>query len=100
MPESLLMLDWTISIGNLLTIGMLLISGVWAFARITADVRVIKNDLKYVTGAQASLSETLLQLGTILTRVAVQDERLLMMSKKIEELSHGDGYVRHREKSN
>lgn len=87
-------LDWTVSIGNLLTVAMLLVSGVWAFAKITSDVRVVKNDLRHVIATQVSLTENLVQLGALLTRVAVQDERLLMMSKKIEELSHGQGFVK------
>lgn len=88
------MLDWTISVGNLLTIGMLLVTGVWAFARIASDVRVIKHEVKHLTEVQSTLGTAMLQLGGILTKVAVQEERMLMMSKKIDELSHGQGFVK------
>lgn len=58
----------------------------------------IKNDLNSVKGevgnlrdAQKTLNEAFTQLGRILTQVAVQDSRLNMFEKRLDELVHGQG---------
>jgi hypothetical protein len=42
---------------------------------------------------QDDLGEAFTQLGNILTKVAVQDERLNQMAKTIDEMRHGQGFV-------
>lgn len=60
------------------------------------DLWVVKNDIKHLEESQKSLAEAFSQLGKILTAVAVQDARLTMIEKKIDELAHGKGYVDSR----
>ena len=57
------------------------------------DISSLKNDINHIKENQKSLSEAFTQLGNILTKVAVQDTRIQMIEKKIDELSHGQGYV-------
>src|SRR4051812_36496154 len=92
--------DWTISIGNIGT--AILVIGGWfyAFFQLKGDVRFIKfkqqnTDLKIDT-----ISASLTALTSILTRVAVQDERLNAFDHRIEvaetdirDLQHGKGFV-------
>lgn len=40
-----------------------------------------------------SMSESFKQLGAILTQVAVQDTRLSMLEKHIDEIRHGKGMI-------
>lgn len=88
------MIDWTISVGNLLQMIAMIGGGVLVFFQLRTDVRVVKHDIANVKERQDILNEAFTQLGTVLTQVAVQDERLNQLSRQIDELRHGDGYVR------
>lgn len=60
------------------------------------DINIVKNDIRYLQDSQKALAEAFSQLGKILTSVAVQDTRLTMIEKKLDELAHGHGYVDSR----
>jgi DNA repair ATPase RecN len=86
-------LDYTISIGNILTI-VTIIGSVFALVyNMKGDIGLIKNDVFHLQKSQEALAEAFAQLGKILTQVAVQDNRLNMMEKRLDELSHGKGFV-------
>lgn len=57
------------------------------------DIKIVKNDIKYLQKSHEALTEAFSQLGKILTAVAVQDTRISMVEKKVDELAHGQGYV-------
>lgn len=88
----------TISLGNILTIVSVVGSFVAFIWTMKSDLNVVKNDIRYLQISQQALSEAFAQLGKILTSVAVQDTRITMIEKKIDELSHGRGYVDIRKK--
>lgn len=79
--------------------GQVMQTAVWAVAAIAfvltikSDVRVIRHDLRHLEEKQTVLNEAFSQLGKILTEVAVQDARIHMMEKYIDELRHGQGFV-------
>lgn len=58
-----------------------------------SDLRILRSDLEHIERRQSSLNEAFTQLGTILTQVAVQDNRIHMLEKNIDELRHGQGFV-------
>jgi hypothetical protein len=58
------------------------------------QLSLIKSDIQYLQESQRSLAEAFSQLGKILTQVAVQDNRINMIDKRMDELSHGEGFVR------
>lgn len=60
------------------------------------DINLLKNDMTHLQDSQRSLTEAFTQLGRILTAVAVQDTRLALIEKKLDELSHGQGFVEKR----
>jgi hypothetical protein len=83
----------TISWGNILTI-LTVVGSVAAFMwTMRGDINIVKNDIKYLQESQKALAEAFSQLGKILTAVAVQDTRISMIERRIDELSHGHGYV-------
>ena len=88
------MFDWTVNLGNLIQIITVIAGSVWIFQSMKADIRVVRHDITYLKEAQRLLSEAFSQLGTILTQVAVQDTRLNMVEKYIDDLRHGQGYIR------
>ena len=57
------------------------------------DIIVIKSDIGYLQKSQQVLTEAFSQFGKVLTTIAVQDSRITMTEKKMDELSHGKGYV-------
>lgn len=64
------------------------------FFALRNEIFSLKTDINHIKENQKSLSEAFTQLGNILTKVAVQDARLQMIEKKIDELSHGQGFVK------
>lgn len=88
------MIEWTLSIGQLGQAIATLVAVVWLFAITRSDIRSIQQNLLYLEQKQQSLTESFTQLGNILTKVAVQDTRLSMIDKSIDELRHGQGYIK------
>lgn len=85
--------DWTINAGHMFTVFAL----GWVFVKtyfgMKADLKIVQTELKSVQEHQKALSEAFTQLGTILTQVAVQDNRLNMVEKNLDELRHGHGFI-------
>ena len=88
-----MVIDWTISIGNLLQVAAFLVVGVGAFFAVRSDIRVLRHDVKNIEQRQDSLGETMNHLSTVLTTVAVQDNRIGAAERMIEEMRHGQGFV-------
>lgn len=62
-----------------------------------SQLGLIRNDINYLQQTQKSLTEAFTQLGTVLTKVAVQDTRINMIEKRMDELAHGEGIIgRHK----
>lgn len=87
------MLDWSVSIGNILTMVTIIGSVFVLIYNMKGDIGLIKNDVFHLQRSQEALAEAFAQLGKILTQVAVQDNRLNMMEKRMDELAHGKGLV-------
>lgn len=64
------------------------------FLALKNQISLLRVDVNHIKDNQKSLAEAFSQLGSILTKVAVQDARLQMIEKKIDELSHGQGFVK------
>lgn len=87
------MIDWTISIGNLITVFMVAGSTIALLYSMKGDISIVKHDIHYLQESHKSLTEAFAQLGKVLTQVAVQDQRINMLEKRIDEIAHGDGLV-------
>ena len=57
------------------------------------DIIVIKSDVSYLQTSQKVLADAFAQFGKVLTTVAVQDNRISMMEKRLDELAHGKGFI-------
>lgn len=80
------------------TIFKLVVAGLAAygfFLGLRFEIKSLRNDISHIKENQKSLQEAFTQLGSILTKVAVQDTRLNMIEKKLDELSHGQGFVKN-----
>jgi prefoldin subunit 5 len=87
------MIDWTVNVGNLLQIAVVVGGGMWVFQSLRADVRIVKTEIDNLTKRQDQLGEAFKQLGDILRQVAVQDQRIAQLDKVVDELRHGQGFV-------
>lgn len=85
-------LDWGVLL-NILQVGSILGAWLWMFLSMRSELRIVRHDLVNLERAQQALNEAFKQLGTILTQVAVQDTRLGMIEKNIDELRHGRGFI-------
>ena len=92
------LMDWSISLGNILTIISVVGAATTFIWTMRGDINIVKNDIRYLQESQKALTEAFSQLGKILTSVAVQDTRLNMIEKKMDELAHGKGYVHDKER--
>lgn len=84
----------SITLGNLLTIFSVLGSVTAFIWSMKAEIGIVKRDIDYLQQSHKALTEAFNQLGKILTQVAVQDQRINMPEKRVDELSHGKGYVK------
>src|SRR5258705_8076562 len=91
-------IEYTISVGNILTIVGVVGSTMALLYSMKGDIVVVKHDIHYLQESHRALTEAFTNLGKVLTQVAVQDNRLNMMERRMDELSHGEGFVR-REKT-
>lgn len=87
------LIEYTISVGNIITILSIVGSVVWLVSSMSGDIKIVKNDIQHLEESHKSLTEAFSHLGKILTQVAVQDTRLNMIEKKVDELAHGKGLV-------
>lgn len=78
----------------LLKVFLTLAAGLSLYWGIKFQISALRNDIDHIKENQRDLSESFKQLGSILTKVAVQDTRLNMIEKKLDELSHGQGFVK------
>lgn len=87
------MIDWTLNIGTLVQIGVV-IGGIFAF------VYSVKGDVKVVKSSITSIQEELKELRKVLTTQVDHDGRLRRaeddireLRSELKELRHGEGFV-------
>lgn len=93
MNEVLPMVNWSISFGNIIEILSLGVIVITMFNKQNASISLLRKDINYIQDSQKALNEAFKQLGNILTQVAVQDTRLSMIERRVEEIAHGEGLI-------
>ena len=83
----------TISWGNIFTVLTVVGSVMGLLYTMKGDILVVKTDISYLQDHIKALTEAFSQLGKVLTQVAVQDQRINMIEKDIDEIRHGKGLV-------
>lgn len=89
-----MLFDWTVNLGNLIQILTVVGGGVLVFARQSNKINLLAKSIEHLELAQKVLNEAFAQLGKILTQVAVQDSRIGMMEKNLDEIRHGKGFIK------
>lgn len=58
------------------------------------DIALIKADIGNLQASNKNFAQAFTQLGQVLTQIAVQDNRILNIDRRIDELSHGKGFIK------
>lgn len=61
--------------------------------KINSDIVSVKTDIANLQSNNKNFAQAFNQLGNILTQVAVQDNRILNIEKRADELAHGRGFI-------
>lgn len=88
-----MILEYTITIGSILQTVVYTAAAVAFFYAMRTDINILKHDMRNLQENQRTMTEAFSQLGRILTSIAVQDNRLVMLEKYIDDLRHGKGIV-------
>lgn len=91
-----MIIEYTVSIGNILTIISVVGAAMTFIYTIKNEISLVQRDVSYLEEGQRSLTEAFSQLGKILTQVAVQDSRINMIEKRVDEQAHGRGFIRNK----
>lgn len=93
-------IDFTITVGNIIEIMTIAGGGLLVVLRMGGDLRNMKYDMTHMKSQVQTLSGAFDKLGTILTKVAVQDTRLTgleedkrRLERRLDEFAHGRGFI-------
>jgi hypothetical protein len=87
-------LDYTITIGNIVEIGSIIFGGLAVLWSIRSDVKMLKNDVSLMQTEIKKLSDILVNLADIRGELRVLETRVTANEQDIRELRHGHGFVR------
>lgn len=88
-----MILEYTITIGSILQTVVYTAAAVAFFYAMRTDISILKHDMRNLQENQKTMTEAFSQLSKVLTTIAVQDNRIVMIEKYIDEIRHGKGFV-------
>lgn len=96
-----MVIDYTITIGNIIEIGSIVGGGILVLWTLKADVNTLKTGAKTLKDDLAAMQSEIKKLGDILVNLAdirgeirVLGTRITSAEQDIRELRHGDGFVK------
>jgi hypothetical protein len=87
------MIDYTITIGNIVEIGSIIGGGLAVLYTLKGDVNTLKVDLASMQLEIKKLGDILVNLADIRGEMRVLGTRLSMAEQDIREMKHGEGFV-------
>lgn len=92
-----MILDATITIGNIIEIGTIAVGGIIAIVQVKASVSSLKKEiaieLDFMKSDFTEMKAEIKRFSDVLIKMAVTDQRLLGVEQDIRELKHGKGFV-------
>jgi hypothetical protein len=85
MGAAIVTVDWSITIGNLLTMFMVLIAGLVAFFNMRTDVRLL-------AAAMDRVKSRLEDFKDVMTRLVEQNQRIDHLERLVDEMRSGQGF--------
>lgn len=87
------MIDYTITIGNIVEIGSILLGGIAVLWTLKSDVKTLKRDFVAIQKEIQKLGEILVNLADIRGDIKALSTRVSMAEQDIREMKHGNGFV-------
>jgi hypothetical protein len=85
--------DATINLGHIITFFGFIVGGLLVVWALKYDVRYLSSRMEIVEGRFGSVEGKLERFGTAITALAVQEERMNNIEKRLTDLQHGRGFV-------
>lgn len=82
-----MVIDYTITAGNIIEIGSILIGGLYALATIKSNVGMLKTEV-------GEMQVEIKKISQVLINQADQNRRIIHLEEDVRELRHGRGFVR------
>lgn len=80
------MINWTITVGNLIEILVIVIGGVVAISSFKQSLSTVQTDV-------VELKDDIKALNKVVVQMAVTDQRLLAVEQDIRDLQRGKGFI-------
>jgi hypothetical protein len=94
--EGQAMIDYTITVGNIIEIGVLTVGGIITVGGGLLALGSFRNTVENLTRDMTDMKAEIKKVGEVLTKMAVTDNRLSNVEQDIRELRHGVGFVQSR----
>lgn len=89
-----MMIDYTITVGNIVEIGSIILGGIAVLWTLKSDVKTLKRDFDAIQKEIKKLGEILVNLADIRGDIKALSTRVSMAEQDIREMKHGDGFVK------
>jgi hypothetical protein len=89
-----MVIDYTITIGNLVEIASIIGGGLLVLVKLNNNVVSLKVDVSAMQAEITKLGEVLIKMAVTDTRVAAADSRIANLEQDVREMRHGDGFVK------
>lgn len=88
-----MVIDYTITVGNIIEIGSILGGGVLVLLTLKADVSALKADGRAMREDFGEMQTEIKKIGEVLITQADQNRRIMHLEDDLRELRHGRGWV-------
>jgi len=89
-----MIIDWSISVGNIIQIAVIAGGGIAAFAAIKVTVANLKSDVVALQSEVKQIGSVLVKMADMRGEIRVLDTRVAAAEQDIRELRHGRGFIR------
>jgi len=89
------MIDFTITVGNIIEIATIASGGVYAVLTVKNSVTNFGRDLVRMEADFFDMKVEIKKVGDVLIKMAVTDTRLVNVEQDVRELKHGIGFIKN-----
>ena len=91
-----MVIDYTITIGNIIEIGSIVGGGVLVLMTLKSDVSALKAGAVTLRDELSDMQKELKQIGQVLITQAAQNQRIMHLEEDLRALRRGEGWITSR----